>query len=509
MAKEELVIQFESKARILVGADIDPYLKSHASLEYLLPLVPKDFDVEKNTDSIVALGNSCAINKVNKNGHVVDSKGALLIAKSAKYKLVNIEHQKSKVVGCICGADFYDFQGKVMTEEEVLKTNTPFYLSLCTIIAKDTMPDLAARLQESSDLATDDIISFSWELKFKEYYLISGSKMLADAEIIDEEEEVLKLKGRLSIFKGNNTMPDNKTPLYLVASGDDLIFSGVALTLAPACENTNITVIDPEELELAAKETETNVIEEILQELELVAAAENNLNLIENNSSQNLITNVKQTMEKKTKIETVEEITDEGLLNIEASAITTFIKEKLNEASTEYAKKASEKEKEIEAAAAKTKDLEDSVNSTKESLAKVEKELTEMKEIQAAKEKEDLFNARMSSLDETYELDQEKRSIVAKQIKELDKENYETWASDFSKLNDKLLKIKASEKVIEKDKEEPEVKINASELLDKGNKLEDKNLNTKTIEATALDKYKAAFSVENYTVTTKRKIAVK
>lgn len=498
MAKEELTIQFESKARIIVGADIDPYLKSHASLEHLIPLVPKDFDVEKNSDSVVALGNSCIINKVNKNGHVVDSKGALLIAKSAKYKLVNIEHQKSKVVGVVAAADFYDFQGNIMTEEEVLKTDTPFYLSLCTIIAKDTMPTLAARLQESSDLATDDIISFSWELKFKEYYLISGSKMISEAEVIDEEEEVLKLKGRLSIFKGNNTMPDNKTPLYLVASGDDLIFSGVALTLAPACENTNVAIVDIEDLTEETNESEAS----LNPVLEIAAANENILNINENNTSQNKNTNVIETMEKKTKIEKIEEIIDADLINIEASAITSFITQKLTEADDKYKEIVSSKEKETELAAAKTKELEASVNETKEALAKVTKELEGIKEISAAKEKEDLFNARMGDLDSKYELDTEKRSIVAKQIKELDRDQYEAWAGDFSKLNDKMLKeVKAS--VTEtKDKE---VEISASELLEKGKKIEAAIPNVQTTQVDAMEKYKLAFSPENFEVSVGRK----
>lgn len=486
MDPEQYSFKFTSKARVLSGPEAEPYLKSHAALEYLKPLVPNDIDLATNDDVAIIVGHVATINKGNRNHHLVDSMGATKLVSTAKYKMVNLEHKRKDAVGVILSANLYSYEGQILTAEEALALKDPYYLSICALIWKSSVPGLEDYIRDT-DVETQDGIAFSWELKFRDYYLAAGNVNLASADLIQDKEEIAKLKSKLSMFGGNNKMPDNKTPLYMVACGDDLLFEAVALTLSPAAYVPPVELVEDEE--------EENTSEASTQE--------NNDLDIENkiNSSQKENTTVTLTMDKIEKIEKVEQITDENLVNIKASAVIEFIDSELTKASEQYAKEIKEKQEAIEAAVLKSE-------ADAKKLKELEDKVTELVNVQAAKEAEELFNARMSSLDEEYELDDDSRAIVAKQIKDLSVESYDVWAADFAKLNKKSKKVKEDPKA-KKEKEEPEntkVKastdenIDANDLLNKGTQVIPPILNQQTIDKSKKEIWAEAFGVDSFEV---------
>ena len=131
----------------------------------------------------------------------------------------------------------------------------------------------------------------------------------------------------------------------------------------------------------------------------------------------------------------------------------------------------------------------------------------------ANKEAEELFNKRMASLDESFVLADNDREVLAEQIKDLDDEGWES----FSKRIDVLLRDKSREVLAKKEAEEaeqmtvePETKAEETQAseddvvedaIDRGE--EDKEVvpaSTEASETSTYDKYKNAFSVEQFDI---------
>jgi hypothetical protein len=123
------------------------------------------------------------------------------------------------------------------------------------------------------------------------------------------------------------------------------------------------------------------------------------------------------------KLTDIKQITDESLKagEVQASVITDFIENQLQEASEKFVEEKQEVETKLKAAeeaqVIMTSDFEG-----------IKKELEEIKEAQATKAAEDLFNQRMAAFDTEYELDDEHRSIIASDIKDMNEEDFDSYA---------------------------------------------------------------------------------
>ena len=123
------------------------------------------------------------------------------------------------------------------------------------------------------------------------------------------------------------------------------------------------------------------------------------------------------------KLTDIKQITDESLKagEVKASVITDFIENQLQEASEKFVEQKQEVETKLKAA-------EESQTQMTAEFESVKKELEEIKEAQAIKAAEDLFNQRMAAFDSEYELDDEHRSIIASDIKGMSEEDFEAYA---------------------------------------------------------------------------------
>ena len=121
----------------------------------------------------------------------------------------------------------------------------------------------------------------------------------------------------------------------------------------------------------------------------------------------------------------------------------------------------------------------------------------------------------MASLDETYALENEDREVIAEQVKDLDEEAWESFAKRISvllrdKSREVLAKKEAEAKEVKEEKsEEQEAKTEESkasedivdEAIDRGE--EDAEVvpaSTNASETSTYDKYKDAFSVEQFDI---------
>jgi len=177
MSDHKYTTIFSSEIKPLVPEDKDKYL-AMASLVEVGDFIP-EVDTSKNVDLLPVAFNACVINRVNKNGDVVDTDTAMAMYKDFINKPMNIEHNRDKVVGVILTAGFSEFgTDNKLTEDQVKDLKGPFNITLGGVVWKVVNNKLSQIIENASDPTSDDYlkISASWELGFSEYNIIVSSK---------------------------------------------------------------------------------------------------------------------------------------------------------------------------------------------------------------------------------------------------------------------------------------------------------------------------------------------
>ena len=218
------------------------------------------------------------------------------------------------------------------------------------------------------------------------------------------------------------------------------------------------------------------------------------------------------------KIESIKDITDESLKQLSASAVSDYIESELKEASERFSAEKHQVEKNLEEAQEKISTVSSEYDELKVNLDSVSEKLETLESERARKEAEELFNQRMASLDETYALENEDREVIAEQVKDLDEESWESFAKRISVLlRDKSREVlakkeaetQAKEDEVKEEQDEQDEKTEESkasedivdEAIDRGE--EDAEVvpaSTSASETSTYDKYKNAFSVEQFDI---------
>ena len=99
------------KIRPVVSEEKDKYL-SLASTKQLKKFIP-NIDTEANIDLLPVAFDACVVNRVNKNGDVIDNETAANVSKYFVNKPINVEHNRNHVVGCILTSNFSKFGSNV------------------------------------------------------------------------------------------------------------------------------------------------------------------------------------------------------------------------------------------------------------------------------------------------------------------------------------------------------------------------------------------------------------
>jgi len=494
MSDHKYTTIFSSEIKPLVPEDKDKYL-AMASLVEVGDFIP-EVDTSKNVDLLPVAFNACVINRVNKNGDVVDTDTAMAMYKDFINKPMNIEHNRDKVVGVILTAGFSEFgTDNKLTEDQVKDLKGPFNITLGGVVWKVVNNKLSQIIENASDPTSDDYlkISASWELGFSEYNIIVSSKEeknIENAEIISDIEKIQELKSSLKGFGGSGVL-ENGSGVYRQVI-NDVVPLGIGLTENPAADVVGVAVNLKPENKNIEKENKSSKIEQKGSQTEEINVSSN------------------KELTVMDKITDIQQITDESLVagEVKASVITDYIENQLQEASEKFVAEKQEVQEKLSAA-------EDAQKTIAEEFESVKKELETLKEEQRIKAAEDLFNQRMAAFDAEYDLDDDHRGILASDIKDMTEEDFEAYSKKMKVLLDKKAENKetveaATEEVVEAEETKEEA-VASVEEQDAENILESAIENaevdkaqlpstSEASEATLTEKYQKAFNLDNFEI---------
>jgi hypothetical protein len=415
MKKPKFSALFTSSVKPLVSADKDKYL-ALASLEQVKKHLP-EVDTETNIDLLPIAFNACCVNRINKNSDVIDTETAIAIYKTFINKPINIEHDRKKVVGTILTAGFTEFgTDKPLTLEQVKDMKSPFNIVLGGVIWRIVNPGVANVLEETNDPTSSnyEAISASWELGFDtfEVVVVEGeSKNLEDGTVIKDAAQIEAYKDNLKAYGGEGKAGDKF--IYRKPAKQDALAVGIGLTESPAAEVKGIATATDQTPE--NKDDNSKIISQPAEPT------------VKDNS---IIYN-------SMKITALSDITDENLKVMKASAISDFIQEQIKEADKKFQAEQAEKNKALETSqstAAELEKVKKDAEASKVELKKVQDALAELQKVNSEKEKQELFTARMSAFDESYDLNDEDRKVIGSQIKDMTAESFAAYEKQIAVL---------------------------------------------------------------------------
>lgn len=424
-----------------VPFDDDKYLAT-ASVDQLREYLPQNVDLDVNRDLMGVAFDAFVVNRGNKNGHIISTEVALEMVGNFINKPFNIEHNRKVVVGVCTGYGFSEFgSSKPLTAEQIVGMKDPFNVVLSGYVWKIVNPDFAKELVESSDPSSNKYLSVSasWELGFNEFNIAKGSKNLAEAQIIENESEIQELKDCLKVFGGKGVTEDGVT-LFLNLQGSVLPL-GIGFTNTPAAEVAGVMI---------SHDTKPSSEETSAAELDVSATTEepecNKKSVFVENK------NVKNIMQ----ITNIDDITDDSIKEIAASAVREFISNSIADLAKEWEAKVGEKETSLKTAEEQIVSLKADLEAVKAEGEKVKEDFTALNESLKQKEIEATFQRRMALLDEEFDLTDEDRTIIAEDLGAIENdEQFEKWYKKFSTFAAAKKKCAKAEKKCA-DKEESE-----------------------------------------------------
>ena len=474
---------FSSILRPLVSAEKDKYL-ALASLVEVGNFIP-NINTEKNVDLLPVAFNAAVINRVNKNGDVIDTATALAVYKDFINKPINIEHNRERIIGVILTAGFSEFGSDLpLSEEQIKDVTKPFNITLGGVLWKISNPSLAATIEDSSDSTSSNYqkISASWELGFSEYNIViieGESKNIEDGLQVNDMTQIESMKANLRAMGGSGKIDKTKA-IYRKVIGN-VVPLGIGLTETPAADVKGISTLKNERSE--------NVSEENISKIE---------NLDVNSSIQ------KEIM----KISSVKDITDENLKQVSASHISDLIEQELKSASEKFAAEKTAVDTALKAAQEQYTSLLANQNSLQGEVASLKAALeaaqAEMQKTAAA----ELFNTRMASFDAEYNLDNESRQAIANDILDLTDDAFAAYKNKMAIFMKNKKKGETKDAGSDDSSKEDSKQAKASieqvieEVTDKAEKQTVNIPITSTASQSSLfDKYKQAFDYDGFVVT--------
>ena len=394
-----------------VAQEEDKYLAT-ASINQLRDFLPSHVDLDVNKDLLGVAFDAFVVNRGNKNGHMIGTENALAMVSNFVNKPFNIEHNRKTIVGFCTGYGFSEFgSSKPLTLEQVKASSTPFNVVLSGFVWKIANPEFAEELVSSSDPSSSDYLSVSasWELGFNEFNIAEGSKNLNEATIIEDEEEILKHKDDLKVFGGSGISTISGKQIFLNLQGTILPL-GIGFTNNPAAEVKGV-VITYDKKEENKNEKEDNEMNK--------------------KSVSSEIKDVKNTMQ----INQIEDITEDVMKEVSASAVREFISNKITELAKDWTAKAEEKENALKLAQEELATLKTDLESIKADSEKVRADFAEVQENIRKQEIEATFQRRMSMIDEEFDLTDADRTIVAEDLQAIaDEDGFDKWYNRFATL---------------------------------------------------------------------------
>jgi hypothetical protein len=514
MDKPKYTTIFSSEIKPLVSKEKDKYL-AMASLLDVGEFIP-DVDTSVNIDLLPVAFNACVVNRVNKNGDVVDTDTAMAMCEHFVNKPINVEHNRDRVVGVVLSVGFSEFgTDKPLDFPEVKEGeaseggfNTPFNITLGGVIWKTVNSGLTNLIESASDPTSENYlkVSASWELGFSDYQLVlldEGEKNIENAEFVTDEAEIGEMKDSLKVYGGSGKTEEGKHIYRQVT--EDVLPLGIGLTEHPAADVKGVAVDKHEDLH---KEKRTTSKEKVKKE-ELKDFSQESSEKISQLDIKNVTKSKDSTIMT---INSLKDITDESLKELSASVVSDFIEEGLKQASEEYSAEKTKYEDKIKESQEQHDALSTEHKDLTEELEKVKAELQKLLEEATAKAAEEKFNQRMSQFDEEYELSDEDRKVIASDIKDADKKTFSAYWDKMNILLNSKNKKALAEAVKNTTKENQEAKEEKAEASTEAEEVIEEVMekaeegkaemptSSEAVEPTVTDKYRSAFALEQFDI---------
>jgi len=388
---------------------------SKASLDNLESLIPNGVNFEDNIDLLGVAFNAAVVNKFNKNGDGIDSKTAIEYTKNFVHKPTNIEHDKDKIVGHIASAGWSEYgTSRIMTAEELEGYTKPFNIALGALVYKSANSTFAEAIEKSVDPREGmyHSISTSWEVGFSDFVIAVGSEYLEESRIISDPDEMEEMVGCLRSFGGCGKTDKGETVNRLITG--KIYPLGIGYTTNPAADVKGIYMKPDNENSIVIKDKRDKNISQ---------SEKTNVNLkkIKSMETEKVIDELKDLLaDKKFSQEAIASMT---------STFADAIKEKDEEFRAELTKAQEEKE----AVANEHAELKSSVEELKSQFEQAQTKIAEYQSAQKAEQAIARFNERMDVLDQRFDLEDEDKEFLAKELKDID-EAEEAFASFEEKL---------------------------------------------------------------------------
>lgn len=423
--------------------------------------------------------NAAVINKFNDNDDGISTATALATSHWYSNKPINIEHDRKEVVGHIMWHNFREYETNNDLWDLKADILDPFYLTLSGVIYRLSFPEISELLNQASDENNEFLyksICASWEVAFDEYHIAIGKdNNLKNCKVITPDNDRLMfetLKSNLKANGGNGTYEDKRVFRLIVG---EMMPLGLGLTTNPAADVEGVLTYDK------------SWYGESYEDDEVYANKNNNEKNTRkiSQSEKNPVLNTNEhinTMDKKEIKEMLEDILGEKVsaekLNESVASFTETIKDAILVKDKEFTKEKEAIVKEKEALAEKEKETQiklteatESLSQVKDQLAETKKQLAEVQKEQKVQETLATFEKRMEIIDNKFELTDEDRTIVAKNLKavDLDEESFASFQADLD-----ITWSHKNKDTIAKAKEdfENEVKARVAEELKKQNRTE-------------------------------------
>lgn len=436
---------FTSTASVYTPSE-DQRKTAVASLDKLRQLLPAGVDPEMDPDLLYIACDGAVAGLANRNLDGITKETAIAIHRSATNKYVNAEHDRKEVVGVVLyPALTHRDTHEILTDEEAAASVEPFNMSFAGVLWRTVSPMLSKYIAQQGTSTGKDVLSMSWEIAFSQYSIGVGNRDMGQAKIVPESDASFATYDKLLRQNGGEGKDSSGQEVYRIIAGDAIVL-GFGIVPNPAAEVKGIVAIEKTEQQVEAALLNINAIFKLTDEklssfaqtlfevarqrgitFEAATSAAKDLSITPPNVSVTL--NTAPSM----KIETVEQL-ESALGKHEATAAAVDFVKAIKEASEQFAKDLKAKDEVVANAELAKAENEKRAAKLQASLDEVKKELAEVRASQEAAEIAQKFQERMASFDEEFDLDDEDRSILAAQIKDLDDTQFETFAKSCKKL---------------------------------------------------------------------------
>jgi DNA repair exonuclease SbcCD ATPase subunit len=254
-------------------------------------------------------------------------------------------------------------------------------------------------------------VSASWEVGFSDYVLAVGSTNLEDARIISDPSKIEELRGCLRSYGGSGKTEDGED-IYRLIMGD-IYPLGIAYTLNPAADVRGLYSESDEAPPVFINDKRDKI------------SQNNKINV---NIEKDIIA-----MEIENTISELKELLNEKKFSKEAVAsMTDTFSKAIKERDEQYRKDIEAAESAKESAVKQHEEVKSSLAELEEKLGAANERISAFENEKKAEEAVARFNERMDDLDQKFELDDEDREFLAKELKEVGEE--EAYASFSAKL---------------------------------------------------------------------------